>query len=744
MDIEPVGGDGTTDRLRLPNWLDKHQDEFPPSTEMDRQKRRFEAGRRIFDIAVGRVFEPRTVKLVLGSGAVVLGFGAMEAALLSAQIPFYECLDTGVFVVRYSFQNVLPSCIWNTADASLVAAALGYDPHVILRQFDPTSAADAATQLHVHLLASSRSIVAGFMLLAQLVRAVNISANAARVYEEKIRLGQEPPLLSGVDQRVVRLCGRESDVTAVSLQRTGVHIFPVYEAPEHVSHLVQAYSDHGRSPVFWSVRPGYYGYGFTWDNFPVDEDCFIHSSTGRNILCLEADATNSDDPLSLGDQALDLTIDDASQGFRRIQDLYTQGRERGDVPPFRTLKVFLGNSLEENKSGGGYSYTLRHRVRYAKEVDVLIDSKAPVLKQILRWCDRVAGKDRRVLFQTSSRIYFLNLQLLMRRYGYELYDPLDLRMLDTIKRGVNPSEEEVAAEGAQGNASILQKTQSLMQILLDEQGVTNSAEGVFVDSSGGSSGGTSTSTTTSDDNDDSVRRISSAKALSRMPRLVYYETTMETVNAVQALVNAGEVDAANCCALLDKNEGMHFLDSVLNRKVGLIEKRRQEQKRVDIEKEKVSMEEEEVEAISNKDEGRMQKAKKQLFKLDEELKQLKATLDQSSTGATAHNTTEESGLHIICSSLIYDDLFRQVRQWARMGYSGTVIQKELDLRFQDIIQQSMKVRDTVAEVAEEEDGVEIEQAMEKVVETETRSDSDVGGMEDGGKQQGKGKEPEDK
>ena len=125
--------------------------------------------------------------------------------------------------------------------------------------------------------------------------------------------------------------------------------------------------------------------------------------------------------MSLGDHSLDLTIDDASQGFRRIQDLYNIAKEKGTIPPFRTLRVFLGNSLEESKSGGGYSYTLRHRVRYAKEVDVLIDSKAPVLQQILRWCNRVAGKDRRVLFQTSSRVYFLNLQLIMRRYGYELY-----------------------------------------------------------------------------------------------------------------------------------------------------------------------------------------------------------------------------------------------------------------------------------------------------------------------------------
>jgi hypothetical protein len=364
MDIEPVGGDGSGTTERLPNWLEKWEDEFPAATDMDRQKRSFESGKRIFNIAVKSVLEPRTIKLVVMSSAVVLGLGAAEGTLLCSKLPFVECFDSGVFALRYSAENLLPSCIWSTSDATLVASALGYDPHQLLKQFDPSSASDASTQLHVVQLASGRSIVAGFMLLAQLVRAVNISANAARIYEKNIRLGKEPPLLHGVDQRVVRLCGRESDVTAVSLKRSGANIFPVYESPDRVQHLVQEYSDGGRSPVFWSVNHGYYGYGFSWDDFPVDEDCFIHSTTGRNILCLEADATNSDDPLSLGDQSLDLNIDDASQGFRRIQDLYKKAREESFIPPFRTLRVFLGNSLEESKSGGGYSYTLRHRVRY--------------------------------------------------------------------------------------------------------------------------------------------------------------------------------------------------------------------------------------------------------------------------------------------------------------------------------------------------------------------------------------------
>ena len=98
-------------------------------------------------------------------------------------------------------------------------------------------------------------------------------------------------------------------------------------------------------------------------------------------------------------------------------------------------------------------------------------------------------------------------------------------------------------------------------------------------------------------------------------------------------------------------------------------------------------------AMSKGDEGKVQQAKKKMIKLQKKL-----------IIGDEHGTKKDSGLHIICSSIIYDDLFRQVRLWARMGYTGTAIQKELDLRFQEIIQQSLSVRDTVAEVAESGDG----------------------------------------
>jgi hypothetical protein len=61
-----------------------------------------------------------------------------------------------------------------------------------------------------------------------------------------------------------------------------------------------------------------------------------------------------------------------------------------------------------------------------------------------------------------------------------------------------------------------------------------------------------------------------------------------------------------------------------------------------------------------------------------------------------------SGLHIICSSTIYDDLFRQVRHWTRLGYNEKEIQRELDIRYQGIIKQSQEVYETVAEVTLQE------------------------------------------
>ena len=103
MDIEPAPSSETS-KERLPNWLEKWEDEFPQPTELDRRQRAFEASHRILNIAIERVLEPRTVRLVLASSATVIAIGAAEATLLCSEIPFYESFDAGLFVLRYSLR----------------------------------------------------------------------------------------------------------------------------------------------------------------------------------------------------------------------------------------------------------------------------------------------------------------------------------------------------------------------------------------------------------------------------------------------------------------------------------------------------------------------------------------------------------------------------------------------------------------------------------------------------------------
>ena len=496
----------------LPTWSKHWSEEFGKLSPSDRtsirRRQKLESTRRIVKIAAERVLEPSAVALLGMSASLVMGIGAAEAMLLIDPVHLdlasmasgmgkateiettdpshahatYGSTDVAKFVARYSLEQLLPSTVWSTQDGNLIATALGYGGSgdaaaatSLLRQLDPTVPSDASTLLALGFCQTLRSMAAGLMLLAQLVRAGAIGAQAPSVYEERVRSGREPPILlsnGGIGGRkgrgrdkmifsdqpglIVRFCGRESNIISTSMRRMGHRVFPVLEDPiSKVSYLISQYSEGHRIPVFWFFRPDRYGSSYSWDGFPVSQDCLVRTSTGKNILVLEVDATNANDPLALGDQALDLTLDDSSQGFRRIEELYSNklGSKR-----FRTLKVYLGNTLEVETSGGGHSYTLRHRVKYSKEVDVLIDSRAPILGEILKWCDRVTvGKQsalseasgrKIILFQTSSRQYFLSLQLLLKDYGYEVHDPLDWHVLSELSknddaRNLNPMATSV-------------------------------------------------------------------------------------------------------------------------------------------------------------------------------------------------------------------------------------------------------------------------------------------------------------
>ena len=118
--------------------------------------------------------------------------------------------------------------------------------------------------LQIKELQASRSIVATFTFLSQLLRLTNNVQKSSDDHRRRVLDGREPPF-PGVKERVIRLCGRKSSMTAMSLERYGHHILPVYEDPV-VAYVEEAeekdwirqtpdYVWHGARCVYCSVSP---------------------------------------------------------------------------------------------------------------------------------------------------------------------------------------------------------------------------------------------------------------------------------------------------------------------------------------------------------------------------------------------------------------------------------------------------------------------------------------------------------
>jgi hypothetical protein len=656
-------------------------EEFPP--DRSQALRRHQATVRILKIAASRLVEPPTLHLLGLTAWATMGLASLEAIILCNEWPWWESWEAGRFVWWYSVQQLIPSIVWDSQDATLIAKSLQLDPTRLLRDlssFPNNDPALATALLRLHLLETVRFFVAGFMMIASIVRAAGVSAGAFSLYEEQIRMGREPPLRITPEDTpgvVIRFCGRDSFTTEVSLQKMGVHILPIFESPDRVQHLVWQHSENLHRPIYWCVKENKYGSAYSWDQFPVDQSIFAEPwikdseeiKDQRKLLILEADATNPHDPLALGNAALDLNLDDASQGFRRLQERFSRAHP-GEPKPFRTLRVYLGNSLEVSRTGGGHSYTLRHRVRYAKEIDVLIDSRAPVLERILEWCKRVAGSDRRIIFQTSSVDYFKSLQRILRCYGYEIYDPLDPRSLWLCQTKHYRAKDQTdtlrneAKEGSTERSTVV--PHSLAGLVMDDPVLLDMAQrhgmaGVL-SMLGGSLYDVQDTSKVDHQHREDAEMLRHVAKMAHMPRLVHMPTTAETVNAVEALITAGEVDATNCCAILERQGGVTALEYILQQKSDLVRGERSQ--------EWIQDESYDPGGQTAGDAGQENEFRNRWAE------------------ARRHRAGGGAGLQMICTSSICDDLFRHVRIWARMGFTSAQIQKEIDLRFHKILDYS--------------------------------------------------------
>ena len=147
--------------------------------------------------------------------------------------------------------------------------------------------------------------------------------------------------------------------------RYGPHMLPIFERPALVSTLVHAHSRGFQVPVFWQVSEGAYSLVRSWSAFDFSSEFLLLTTTGRRMLYLEADTTNSEASLTLSAKASDLTMEDASQAFLLIRRAARHWRRStAHTKPFRTFRVVLGNPRQVET----WRTTSRRLISYASSL----------------------------------------------------------------------------------------------------------------------------------------------------------------------------------------------------------------------------------------------------------------------------------------------------------------------------------------------------------------------------------------
>ena len=510
--------------MKLPNASAPPEDEFPSQTYlssvlMDAQVYFGRIGRigfrRTFDAQTGGVFS----LLFL----TVYGTSCLEGAIQiqsASPVP----LD---FLLHYGWYNTLASCTWGQESAHTICAYLGYDPALILKSVP----LDASSQLSMRYTSTARSVLATFGIVGQLIRMVTLSIEAGDVYNRRIWRGREP-LVGGYPERVVRICGRDSNVTHTSVQRYGRHIVPVVESIGAARRMMPP-REEAKHPFFVHIEKGAYGKPRSWDALVVCKEAMLRSTTGKHILCMEADATCEGSLLKGGG---DLTIEDATQAFKNIElrgEVSLKGR-------FRSLRVYLGDIDQKFSTGGGRAFTLRDRVEERKEVDVIIDAAAPVLKRIVAWAKREGKRSVKIAKDEEKQEQEAVVDTKSEK---KVIDKVADKVADAADKVADAAEKIVLGETDSPKPVIVLETSSevyydTLSRLLSENGIDTIDVTEYV----------------------SPASQKQERGRKTLPRLIMHERTEETVNAVRALASSGSVDPKQCCAVVDKKLGLDALE----------------------------------------------------------------------------------------------------------------------------------------------------------------------------------------
>lgn len=134
----------------------------------------------------------RGVVALLLTGSSVLGISSVEGILALREVTSANW----TFIPGYAALQMLPSIVWASTPADVVAAAMGFDADPILRDWahgaSPHTTADAARQIASAHLQATRSVIAGFMIIAQILRGVSLTVRSGALYRVRSRARTAP------------------------------------------------------------------------------------------------------------------------------------------------------------------------------------------------------------------------------------------------------------------------------------------------------------------------------------------------------------------------------------------------------------------------------------------------------------------------------------------------------------------------------------------------------------------------
>lgn len=315
--------------------------------------------RRLASIIVRDVMDPSNTIALGVSACSVFGIAFVEGWLRSVS----GAKNRFLFCLSYAKSQLLPSIIWLTADPHDIAHKFVQNPdqipQLVRQTLTPT------LRRHVFFLQCLRSVIFGFVGIAQILRVVEIAATCEENYRQRVLRGSEPLMVvSGTTsispttqlpkgrQRVIRLAGRASDVTEYSLQKHGHHIIPIYEDVDVAAPVMAEYSKNGSFPLGWIVRNKQYGHRSAWEGFVPDKSWLFpvrkkkkqeevtphhegnndnqhsttapttnknHNDENKELLIIEADSSVGEQSLALdAESANDLDLAEASMAFSQI------------------------------------------------------------------------------------------------------------------------------------------------------------------------------------------------------------------------------------------------------------------------------------------------------------------------------------------------------------------------------------------------------------------------------------------